>query len=565
MAVTKRTQNIIKPLKPNASALNALSAAALALPGLVLPAAQAADDEFGVQYGHYQEENRNLYGVESEFRPITVDTLQGSGNIKITDRTKFTFNYTQDTWTGATPIATAPLDLRGNSTLNSPDGITGATPIITGDLYFDSKLNPLQTNGFGKVTGGPDRRLVHTLSGASPETRKQGSFKLGHEWDEAALDVGGGISLEDDYESDFVNLGGRLDFNQKRTILSGGMSYTSSDTNATMDHDAQPYIDTGAFNDQITPTAEGGKIIHGDRKDWGVHFDLSQVLTKNALLQAGIGYTNSNGYMENPYKVVEVAFIDDSLKPPPGAGYAYQGQVQALLEQRPNVRNQFNTNLGYVQYIEPLDAALHFNYRYYLDDWGINAHTFESDWAQPLGHGWTVTPRIRYYSQDAADFYTPYLISQQPYNAGRFNRNLLPNNFSSDHRLSGFGALSGGITLSKQFAKGVNLDLGFEYYTHQGGLKLGGGGEGSYADFDSWNVNGALKVNLEALAAGSDHSSHAHKPLHHTFQAPAGVMFDHMLTKDGFMVEYRYMYGSQSGDMLKGSNLVGDQAIVAGG
>lgn len=563
MAVTKGSQNGIDPAKSNASALNALSAAALALPGLVLPAAQAADDEFGVQYGHYQEENRDLYGVESAFRPITVDTLQGSGNIKITDRIKFTFNYTQDTWTGATPIATAPLDLRGNSTKNSPDGITGATPIITGDLYFDSKLNPLQTNGFGKVTGGPDRRLVHTLSGASPETRKQGSFKLGHEWDEAALDVGGGISLEDDYESDFVNLGGRLDFNQKRTILSGGMSYTSSDTNATMDHDAQPYIDTGAFNGQITPTAEGGKIIHGDRKDWGVHFDLSQVLNKNALIQAGVGYTNSNGYMENPYKVVEVAFIDDSLKPPPGA--AYVGQVQALLEQRPNVRNQFNTNLGYVQYIETLDAALHFNYRYYLDDWGINAHTFESDWAQPLGHGWSVTPRIRYYSQDAADFYTPYLISNQPYNAGQFNRSQLPNDFSSDHRLSGYGALSGGITISKQFAKGVNLDLGFEYYTHQGGLKLGGNGEGSYADFDSWNVNGALKVNLEALAASSDHSSHAHPLLHHTFQAPAGVMFDHMLNKDGFMVGYRYMYGSQSGEMLKGSNQISDQAIVAGG
>ena len=79
MAVTKRMkrmQNQTDTTKSNSS-LNALTAAALALPGLVLPAAQAADDEFGVQYGHYQEENRDLYGVESEFRPITVDTLQG--------------------------------------------------------------------------------------------------------------------------------------------------------------------------------------------------------------------------------------------------------------------------------------------------------------------------------------------------------------------------------------------------------------------------------------------------------------------------------------------------------
>jgi hypothetical protein len=43
-------------------------------------------------------------------------------------------------------------------------------------------------------------------------------------------------------------------------------------------------------------------------------------------------------------------------------------------------------------------------------------------------------------------------------------------------------------------------------------------------------------------------------------------MFDHMLKKTGeWMFGYRYMYGSQSGDMLNGSNLVSDQAIVAGG
>lgn len=563
MAVIKSKSNSFSSGKSANSSLQALTAAALTLPGLMLPPAQAADDEFGVQYGHYQEGERQLFGVESEFRPIEVDSLQGSGNIKITDRVKFNFNYTQDTWSGATPIATAPLDLRGNRTV-SPDVVTGATPIINGELFFDSNLNPLRTDGFGTLVGGTDRQLVHTLSSASPETRKQGSFKLGYEWDEAAADVGGGISLEDDYESRFVNLGGRLDFNQKMTTLSGGLSYTSSDTKARMDHDVLPYVDTGSYDSQIETTPEGGKIIHGDRKDWGAHLGLTQVLNKSALIETGIGYTYSHGYMENPYKVVEVAFIDPAqqfLAPADG----YFANVQALLEQRPNVRHQLTGNIRYVQHIDPLDAALHFDYRFYHDDWGINAHTFESDWAQPLGRGWTVTPRIRYYSQDSADFYTPYLVSQQAYNVGQFNRNLLPANFTSDHRLSGYGALSGGVTISKQFAKGVNLDLGFEYYTHQGGMKLGGGGEGDYADFDFWTVNGALKVNLEALAASSDHSSHAHQHLHHGAQSPAGVMFDHMLSKDGFMVGYRYMYSSQGGDMLHGSNLVSDQAIVAGG
>jgi seryl-tRNA synthetase len=67
----------------------------------------------------------------------------------------------------------------------------------------------------------------------------------------------------------------------------------------------------------------------------------------------------------------------------------------------------------------------------------------------------------------------------------------LPSNYSSDHRLSGYGALSGGLMVSKKFAKGVALEAGAEYYTHAGSLKLGGGGEGAYADFNSYMVNAA--------------------------------------------------------------------------
>jgi hypothetical protein len=58
--IDKTTQSHPDSAKPPASSLNALTAAALALPGLMLSAAQAADNEFGFQYGHYQEENRNL-------------------------------------------------------------------------------------------------------------------------------------------------------------------------------------------------------------------------------------------------------------------------------------------------------------------------------------------------------------------------------------------------------------------------------------------------------------------------------------------------------------------------
>jgi hypothetical protein len=235
------------------------------------------------------------------------------------------------------------------------------------------------------------------------------------------------------------------------------------------------------------------------------------------------------------------------------------------------VRNQYGVGGRYVQHIAPVEAALHLDYRFSADDWGINSHTFEADWAQPLGYGWTVTPRIRYYSQDAADFYTPFLIAQQAvYNVetGANNpKQNLPAHYSSDHRLSGFGALSGGVTVLKQFAKGITLETGFEYYTHQGSLKIGGGGEAAYADFDYWLANAALKVDLNALSMNGGNQPHdGHHDHHaHGVHAPAGVMFDHMLPTAGdFMVGYRYMWNSQGGGILKGDTSINDQSIARG-
>ena len=111
----------------------------------------------------------------------------------------------------------------------------------------------------------------------------------------------------------------------------------------------------------------------------------------------------------------------------------------------------------------------------------------------------------------------------------------------------------------------MTLETGFEYYTHQGGLKLGGGGEADYANYDYWVANAALKLNLDALGnGGGDHAGHAGH--HHGAHEPAGVMFAHTLPKAGdFMVGYRYMWASQSGNMLNGTNPVNDEAIFNSG
>nr|WP_305888632.1 DUF3570 domain-containing protein [Methylomonas sp. SURF-2] len=593
------TNNRVSP------ALQALTAAALLLPGLAEPVL-AADDEATIQYGHYEESNRDIYSrvltsefgydlkkIPNNFAPITVDSLHVQGKTLLRDRWRFTANYSEDTWSGATPVATAPAGFGGNKVYGGGSGvkhlepaagdtISGATPYIQSlTPVFDRNLNPVLDKGldagFNQVYGFGSQPLTHTMTMASPETRKQGDFKLGYEWDEAAVDVGGGLSLENDYESRFVNWGGRLDFNSKLTTLNFSQSYTNSTVSALLDHDSLPYLGyigytlNGRSDNGYYDGSSSKGMLHGKREDIATNLSLTQVLSKCALAEAGVGYTHSSGFMENPYKATYAFFVDPDLFDP-AAGVYLGANTTAYTEQRPNQRNQVNLNLRYVQHIAPLDAAMNLKYNYFLDDWGINAHTFEGKWVQPLPWGLTVTPTIRYYSQSAADFYHPYLVLKTP-GSGDANDpaayralNRQYPHFSSDHRLSAYGALSGGVIVNKQFARGLNLEMGFEYYTHQGGLRLGGGGEGGYADFSAYSANAALKVDLDTLGrglaeGGGDHRHHHHHQ--HGAAQPAGMMFAHMMnTADDWMVGYQYMFSKQAGNLLQGSRPISDTAIT---
>jgi len=581
------------------STLQALTTAAMVLPGII-STSHATDAEVTIQYGHYEEGGRDVYGpvvengnfapgqfllsnetkkLPNTFKPLTVDSIHAQAKIGFFDRWKFTANYSEDTWSGATPIATAPAGFGGNGAYESANTVIGASPYVqtpTVGPMFDTQFNPLRWDGLRlsdlfvmENIYAKDTQLVHTLAIASPETRKQGDFNLGYEWDNASVNVGGGISIENDYESRFVNWGGSLDFNSKLTTLNFNQSYTNSTVSALLDHDALPFLESFAYKDQIVTTTPRVQVsehttLMGEREDWSTSFGLSQVLSKSTLLEASVGYTRSTGFMENPYKTVYVFYVDPNQAQ--ATAGVLLGGTKSYIEERPDVRNQWAYNLRLVQHIEPLDAALNVSYRFFHDDWGINAHIIEADWVQPVGRGWTVTPTIRYYSQDAADFYTPYLISKHAItnDAAQDYNNIPVENFSSDHRLSGYGALSGGVIVSKQFAKGVTLEAGFEYYTHEGALKLGGGGEGDFADFTSYSASAALNVDLSVVGRGVSYNEHHAHHTKHGAPAPAGVMSAHMLGGAGeWMIGYRYMYGRQAGDMLQGNDPVSDSHILA--
>lgn len=620
-SVPARPPSASSSARPPSACLRALTSAALALPGLAAsiapngplagvalvaastaigapPAAAASGDEIRLEYGRYEEGDRRLPGVQSRFDPIDVDYLAVGATAGFLDRFRFSLDYRQDTWSGATPIASAPQSLYGNRA-SSPDGVSGATPFISGNLYLDGDFDVLESDLFGNLSGRPDPGLVHTLSSASPETRKALDFGIEHEWDDAMLGAGGGVSIEPDYLSGFARVDGRLDLDQKRTVLGFAATVSRSAIDAHLDHDAVPYIDVSAYAGEIKNQRSGSPVLRDERTDFSLEASLGRILGRSTRIESTLQFRRAQGYLANPYKVVEVAFIDPEqqfLAPPGG----YYGDVHALLERRPDTRNQVVFSARLLQDVAPIEAAASLRYAFAHDDWGIDAHTLEAEWRQQIGATWLVTPRLRYTTQGAADFYQPFLVSQQAYlrivtdpgggfvGVEPFDQALLPDQYSGDHRLSAFGVLSGGLSIQKRLLRGFLLDLGFDYSRYSGSLRLGGGGEGSFATYDAWLVDASLRVDLAALALGRESAREvvlverdeqdegarhggahrAHGPggagsVHPAPNAPAGVMFAHALPEArDFMLGYRTMYMRSDGDIAEGSKEPSDGVIV---
>jgi len=127
-----------------------------------------------------------------------------------------------------------------------------------------------------------------------------------------------------------------------------------------------------------------------DRRNY--RLGVSQIVT--AQLLAGFNYEviTDEGFLNNPYR--SVRFADETS----ARGYAYQAEIY------PATRTSNAAALN-GRYFLPYRAAVHGEYRYYTDTWGIDAHTVKIGYTQPWRKRWILEGGYRWYSQTAADFY----------------------------------------------------------------------------------------------------------------------------------------------------------------
>lgn len=172
---------------------------------------------------------------------------------------------------------------------------------------------------------------------------------------------------------------------------------------------------------------------------------LSQVLTKNLLLDAALETITDEGYLNNPYRSVRFINTEDPK------GYSRQSEVY------PRTRTSNAFALRPMYYL-PYRAAVYAEYRIFGDSWGIGASNWEVGYRHPWRQDWMFDVSYRHYEQTAADFYNdlyPYRDAQ--------------NYLARDKELSTFASNSLGFKVSYTMLRNWNyvrrstVNLSYKY------------------------------------------------------------------------------------------------------
>jgi hypothetical protein len=266
------------------------------------------------------------------------------------------------------------------------------------------------------------------------------------------MNIGLTKSEENDYTAETFSFGVSQDFFGDLTTLSLGYSLG---------------------DDTVGRRGDASFVESVERQQY--RLGLSQILTKNLLLGLSFETITDEGFLNNPYRLVR--YLDGAS----ALGYSYEAELY------PRTRTSDAGSMR-LRYYLPYRAAVHGEYRSYADTWDIKSDTFELGYTHPLESGWVIEARLRFYSQDKADFFSDL-----------FPRAQFQNFIARDKELSTFTSQT--------------LRLGMTYDILRGGWKFVEKGsvsvfydriEFEYEDFRDLTQTGGLPGQEPLYSFGAD-------------------------------------------------------------
>ena len=225
----------------------------------------------------------------------------------------------------------------------------------------------------------------------------------------ASIDV---VTTASEYEEEREEMSLGFDYLRGKTFM--GLSYTSSEESDYSSSAIRFGISQDFFGDlttlgisyarsQDTVTRNGDDIFEEDTDRQSYRVDLTQILTKNLIVNLNYEGVTDEGFLNNPYR--QVRYVDAGA----ARGYNYEPEIY------PRTKTSSATAIRAMYYL-PYRASLKGEYRYYTDTWGTNAFNAELAYVHPLGKGITLEAKYRFYDQTAADFYNDLFPLQNAQN-----------------------------------------------------------------------------------------------------------------------------------------------------
>jgi hypothetical protein len=329
----------------------------------------------------------------------------------------------------------------------SVDSLTGASP------------SGAMTSGNPQTFTSPSGRGTYTTpAGQVPldDTFLDTRFALNGNWSQPfarlyTVNAGLGFSSEFDYQHIGANFGLTRDFNERNTTLTAALAY-AQDTIKPVGGMPLPLAQmTDSVDEDQSP---GNRGEDSDSKNvLDVLLGFSQVLGRHTLLRVNLSYSDSSGYLTDPYKILSVVdpVTGELLGRTPAPGASGPTGVYRF-ESRPDSRRK---EALYAEMRHDFSGkVLQVGYRYSTDDWEVDSHTLESRLRLPFGRSSYLEPHVRYYQQTAASFYRYSLA----------NTSVLPEFASADARLADMSAVTVGLKYGHVNAGGNEWNARLEFY-----------------------------------------------------------------------------------------------------
>ncbi len=395
----------------------ALAAATCSLLGTVPAAPVQAQEEpnwdFNTALLYYGEDNDRV-------QDLSLSIL--AKRFYVDDRS-LTLGLTVDTLTGATPSGAIRQNVP--QTFTRPSGSSAYT-VPAGGLPLDDTFK--------------DTRAAITVGWEQP---------LGRLWKTSV-----GFSGSREYDYTHLGLNGSLsrDFNKRNTTVSAGLALAHDiwDPVGGAPVPFAPMLDVGDTSNKTG--SETKDIIDAV-------IGVTQVVSRKMLVQLNYSFSNSSGYLTDPYKILSLVdgTSGDTIPRVPAPG-AEGPSHEFRFENRPDDRTKHSL-YGQAKYYmggKVLDAS----YRYMTDDWEIDSHTVDLRLRWPLGESSYIEPHLRFYTQSEADFYTISLVDGVE----------LPRFASADYRLGNFDAITAGLKYGWRTRNGNEMSIRAEVYQQSGAI-----------------------------------------------------------------------------------------------